>query len=140
MSDSGIKAPGMDPFDLGTDDPRVIAVRITGKITGESMARFIEQVEAIRDAGQKSLVYIDLAAFEGTELSVAREKFAHMGTLWNGIERLAYVLDIQWMTRMMGLVDAITPMHVRAFGHDQAEAARRWVLTGEEPAADSEEE
>ena len=122
---------GMEPMDLGTDDPRVIALRVTGKVTGESMARFIEQLQQIRDSGQKALVYLDLATFEGSEFAVAREKLSNMSTLWSGIERMAYVLDIQWITRMMGLVDAVTPMHIRAFSHDEAEAARNWVLTGD---------
>ncbi len=121
---------GFEFIDLGTDDPRVIAMRITGKLHAEVITELVERLEAVSATGQKSLVYIDLMTFEGSELAVVREKLAHIRTLWNGIERLAYVLDWAWMSKMVGLVDAVTPMHLRAFGHEQDEEARAWLLWG----------
>ncbi len=121
---------GFEFIDLGTDDPRVIAMRITGKLHAEVITELVAHLEAVSATGQKSLVYIDLVTFEGSELAVVREKLAHMRILWNGIERLAYVLDWAWMSKMIGLVDAVTPMHLRAFGHDQDEEARAWLLSG----------
>ena len=55
----------------------------------------------------------------------------HMGTLWNGIEKCAYVVDRRWMSQMIGLVDAVTPIHLRAFGGDEDAAARAWVVSTE---------
>ena len=72
-------------------------------------------------------------AYDGYDLGVVKEKLAHMGTLWSGIERCAYVVDKGWMATMIGLVDAVTPMHLRAFGSDQDADARAWVLSGDEP-------
>jgi hypothetical protein len=122
---------GFEFIDLGTDDPRVIAMRITGKLHAEGMAELVKRIETVAATGQKSLVYVDLATFAGSELGVVKEKLAGMRTLWTGIERLAYVLDMEWMSKMIGLVDAVTPMHLRAFGHDQDEEARAWLLSGE---------
>ncbi len=122
---------GFEFIDLGTDDPRVIAMRINGKLHAEVITELVERLEAVFATGQKSLLYIDLVTFEGYELAVVREKLAHIRILWNGIERLAYVLDWAWMSKMIGLVDAVTPMHLRAFGHDEDEEARAWLLSGE---------
>lgn len=122
---------GFEFIDLGTDDPRVIAMRITGKLHAEGMTELVERIEAVAATGQKSLVYIDLVTFKGYEIAVVKEKLAGMRTLWTGIERLAYVLDWEWMSKVIGLVDAVTPMHLRAFGHDQDEEARAWLLSGE---------
>ena len=82
---------------------------------------------------------VDLAHYDGYELGVVKEKMAHLSTLWNGIERVAYVLDVAWMSNAIQLVDAVTPMHLRAFGHDQADDARSWLLseTVEEDGAES---
>ncbi len=121
---------GFEFIDLGTDDPRVIAMKLTGKLHAEGMSELVERIEAVAATGQKSLLYIDLVTFEGSELAVVREKLAHIRTLWNGIERLVYVLDWAWMSKMVELVDAVTPMHLRAFGHDQDEEARAWLLWG----------
>jgi hypothetical protein len=125
------KDTGLEFIDLGTDDPRVIAMRITGKLHAEGMTELVERIEAVAATGQKSLVYIDLVTFKGYELAVVKEKLAGMRTLWTGIERLAYVLDWDWMSKVIGLVDAVTPMHLRAFGHEQEEEARAWLLSGE---------
>ncbi len=122
---------GFEFIDLGTDDPRVVAMRITGKLHAEGMAELVKRIETVAATGQQSLVYVDLATFAGSELGVVKEKLTGMRTLWTGIERLAYVLDIEWMSKMIGLVDAVTPMHLRAFGHDQDEEARAWLLSGE---------
>jgi hypothetical protein len=120
----------MERIDLGTDDPRVIALAARGKITGEAMAALVDRLEEIRATSQRALIYIDLTEYDGWEAAVVKEKLGHLGTLWHGIERLAYVVDKSWMAKMMPLVDAVTPMHVRAFGPDEADAAREWVLTG----------
>ena len=77
------------------------------------------------------MLYIDLVTFKGYELAVVKEKLTHIRTLWSGIERLAYVLDWAWMSKMIGLIDAVTPMHLRAFDHNQDEEARTWLLSGE---------
>ena len=119
--------------DLGTDDADVVGMKVTGKATAETISDLVERLEAIQRAGKKARLYLDLTAYDGYDLGVVKEKLAHMGTLWNGIERCAYVVDKGWMATMIGLVDAVTPMHLRAFGSDQEAEARAWVLSGEEP-------
>ncbi len=56
-----------------------------------------------------------------------------MRALWDGIERMVYVVDAQWMTTLIGLIDSVTPMHIRAVGHDQADEGKRWLLEGTSP-------
>ncbi len=121
---------GFEFIDLGTEDPRVVAMRITGKLHAEGMAELVKRIETVAATGQKSLVYVDLATSAGSELGVVKEKLTGMRTLWTGIERLAYVLDVEWLSKMIGIVDAVTPMHLRAFGHDQDEEARAWLISG----------
>lgn len=122
---------GIETIDLGTDDPNVVAIKITGEFTGEAMQEFIARIEEIRAAGNKALVYIDLLGYEGQELAVAKNKLANISTLWTGIERMAYVVEAAWMMKAMKLIDAVTPMHFRAFGADEDAAARAWVVSGE---------
>jgi hypothetical protein len=109
-------------------------MKVTGKATAETISELVERLEQIQSAGKKARLYLDLTAYDGYDLGVVKEKLAHMGTLWSGIERCAYVVDKGWMVTMIGLVDAVTPMHLRAFGSDQDAEARVWVLCGEEPA------
>jgi hypothetical protein len=119
---------GIEFVDLGSDDPSVIGVKVTGTVTAHAMNRLIERIESVRASGHKARMYLDLADYDGYELPVVKEKLAHMGTFWNGIERCAYVIDKGWMSTAIGLIDAVTPMHLRAFGTDQDDEARAWVL------------
>jgi hypothetical protein len=119
--------------DLGTDDADVVGMKVTGKATAEMISDLVERLESIQRAGKKARLYLDLTAYDGYDLGVVKEKLAHMGTLWSGIERCAYVVDKGWMATMIGLVDAVTPMHLRAFGSDEDADARAWVLSGDEP-------
>jgi hypothetical protein len=124
---------GLRFIDMGVDDPDVIALAAQGKITGDDMARLIEALETRMAQGHKARLYIDLSEYTGYELPVVKQKLSHMGTLWNGIAKCAYVVDKGWMTKAIGLVDAITPMHLRAFTADERAAARAWILAPDDP-------
>ena len=120
---------GIEYIDLGTEDPAVIALAVRGKITGDDMTVLIGRIERVREQGAKARLYLDLSEYAGYELPVVREKLMHMGTLWGGIEKCAYVVDKAWMNTMINLVDALTPMHLRAFAVDEDAAARAWVIS-----------
>ncbi len=120
---------GIEYLDLCSDDPSVIGLKASGTITADAMVALIDRLESVQASGHKARMYLDLTEYKGSELSVVKEKFAHMGTFWNGIERCAYVVDKGWMSTAIGLIDAVTPMHLRAFDPDQDAEARAWVLS-----------
>ena len=122
---------GIEYLDLGPDHPNAIGLRLTGKFTGEDMADLIGRIEAASAGEENARLFVDMRDYTGWELDVAREKLQHMSTLWNGIDRVAYVVDNLWMANWIGLVDALTPMHIRAFTEDQVEEAKQWLLEGE---------
>ncbi len=124
---------GITYVDLGGHDDALIALVVRGKITGDDMAGLIEKVEGVRAEGRKARLYVDLTDYDGYAFPVVREKLMHLNALWNGIERCAYVVDQRWMSRMIGLVDAVTPMHLRAFGADEDAAAKAWVVSANPP-------
>jgi len=114
--------------DLGTNDANVIGLKVIGKANADTITELVERLENIKASGHKARMYLDLSEYEGFELSLVKEKLAHIGTLWSSIERCAYVIDKSWMTTAIGLVDAVTPMHLQAFSSDQDAEARAWVL------------
>ena len=130
MDETNDSTGGVEFLDLNTDNPNVFGMKVVGRITGDAMSGLVERIERIQETGQKARVYVDMVEYDSWEFSVVKEKLAHMGTLWGGIERLAYVVDKEWMARWIGLVDAVTPMHLRAFEHDETEEARTWLLKG----------
>ena len=114
--------------ELGTDDANVIGLKVVGKANADTITELVERLENIKASGHKARMYLDLSEYEGFELSLVKEKLAHISTLWSSIERCAYVIDKSWMTTAIGLVDAVTPMHLQAFSSDQDAEARAWVL------------
>ena len=118
-------------MDLGPDNPNAAGFRVTVTFTGEAMADLIGRIEEVSSRGEKARLFVDLTDYAGWDLDVAKEKFQHMSTLWNGIGRVACVVDNLWMANWIGLVDAVTPMHIRAFTSDQADDARDLLLTGD---------
>lgn len=127
---------GLEFIDLGTDDPNVIGLKATGKATAEDITRLVERLDNIQASGHKARLYLDLTGYQGYELPVVKEKLAHMGTFWSSIDRCAYVVDNAWMSTVIGLIDAVTPMHLRAFGTDQDTEARSWVISGAESSSE----
>jgi hypothetical protein len=123
------ESTGIELTDLGSGDSTVIGMKVTGRVTAEGMAEFIARLEEVTAEGGKARVFVDMVGYDGTEFAAAKEKLGHMGTLWSGIERVAYVVDRGWMSSWIGLVDAVTPMHLRAFGPDESEEAKAWLLS-----------
>lgn len=122
---------GIEYLDLGPEHPSAIGLRLTGRLTREDMADLIGRIEQASSGGNKARLFVDMRDFSGWDMEVAREKFENMGTLWNGIGRVAYVVDNLWMANVIGLIDVVTPMHIRAFTEDQVDEAREWLLLPE---------
>ena len=121
---------GIEWLDPGDTAPGVIGLKITGKVSGNDLAQLVERIEACSRDGEKARVYVDMTGFVGYELDVVREKLTNMSVFWNGLERCAYVVDNTWYSHAIGLVDAVTPMHLRAFRSNDREQALAWVAEG----------
>ena len=119
---------GVEFSDFGAEHPNAFGMKVTGRVTGEAITGLVERIEGARASGGKARIFVDLVDYDGYDIDVVREKLSHMGTLWSGIEKLAYVVDKDWMAKWIALVDAVTPMHLRAFEQDEGEHAKAWLL------------
>jgi len=57
-------------------------LKLVGKANADTIIKLVERLEKIKASGQKARVYLDLSEYEGFELSVVKEKLAHISTLW----------------------------------------------------------
>ncbi|MCP4380809.1 MAG: STAS/SEC14 domain-containing protein [Hyphomicrobiales bacterium] len=119
---------GIEFIDLGSNEPGLVAVKVKGEITGAAMAAFVSRVEALHAAHDKLRLFVDMTEYSGFEWAVVQEKLANFRTLMTSFDRLAYVVDADWMATWIGLVDAVTPMHIRAFKPADRQKAIDWVL------------
>ena len=116
---------GID-FEEGLAD-ECIAMTIDGKVEVEGMAELVRRVEKTKEAGKTCRMFLDLRTFK-FDAGVVGEKLKGMSALWSGIDRLAYVVDSSALRSVIGVVDAVTPMHLRAFSPEQADEARAWAF------------
>ena len=62
-------ATGSESVDLGTDDPSVIALKVNGKATADTISELVARIERIQAAGQTASLSLDLRADGGYDLS-----------------------------------------------------------------------
>lgn len=119
---------GMQYIDIGADTSNVVAVAAAGEISADAMADFIQKIETRSTDGEKLRLFVDMTGYTGFEWGVVPEKLAHLRTLLTSFDRIAYVVDRGWMATGIGLVDALTPMSLRAFSAEDRDEAVAWVL------------
>ena len=124
-----IVATNYEELELDQGYQDVLAVKLSGTISGEDMKLFNDRLDEIIAQEDKARVYIDLTDYEGFDASMVVEKFSHLGAYWVGIRKLAYIVNREWMQNAIGFVDTLTPMHMRAFTHDQVDIAQQWLLS-----------
>jgi len=118
---------GMQFIEPPQPNDRVVATEVTAKVTADDMKALIERMQPIVDRGEKANLFIDMKGYDGAELGVTREKFKHMGTLWNGIDKFAVVGAPRWMEIWSKVANPITPQHIQSFQPDKAEDAWTWL-------------
>lgn len=123
MNLSGFKQVKLkeQPFNL-------IAFEVVDKLTTDDMHYFNLKLEQITKSGKKALVYVDLTTYEGFEIGVVFEKLSHFDTIWSGIGRCAYIVNRDSLSNIIGLIDVVTPMHLKAFNDTQIEEAQNWLF------------
>jgi len=114
-------------FEEGLDDGR-IAMTVDRTIEAEGMTELVQRIQEIQASGRKARILLDLRSFS-FEAGVVGEKLRSPSTLWSGIDRLAYVVDSSILRSVIGAVEPVTPMHLRAFCSGQVDTARDWVFS-----------
>ena len=123
MSYSRIQIPG--------DEGHVFAVVIEGPLDASMITEMIDFIREKEREGRKARIYVDLhgsIVFDRGMLGTAKEKLLHMKEIWTGIERCAYVMDNDLLEGLIPVFDAITPMDLRIFEHDEIDEARAWIV------------
>ena len=124
MSETGIR-----PVEHASGDPRLIAYEIVGKVTEAEMQDILRRVEAVQARGEKALIYQALVEMHGVEFSAMIAKMKGMKTLWKGVARVAVLSDSGVLRSLVGgVMDAITPMEMKAFELAERDAAFAWLL------------
>ena len=124
------------------DSPdHVIAVRLTGKVTGEDIARYREILDAKLAQEREISLCVDFAGLEDMDFDAftagARADFellSHLGRF----HRCAFVSDKEWPEALVRYIDPIFPvLELKVFPAGERAAAIAWAA---EPKAEAEPE
>ena len=127
----------MHEFIDSPDD--VIALKITGSITGDDLTAIMDRTEAIMAKGGKVHVFVETQGISGIQVSAMPQHMSRALPLFGKLGqfgRVAVVADQAWMRAGSRLESALLPnisyMVVGPEGRDEALA---WVLRGEKAEA-----
>ncbi len=102
-----------------------IAIQASGTLTGEDYDAVLPDIEKIIEKHGKVRVCIDMASFDGWEMSAAWKDMIFGIAHWNDLDKLAIVGDAKWEEWSATITDVMMHGAVRHFPvRDQAEALK----------------
>lgn len=113
----------------------VIALRVSGKITGADLDTVMDKLDAAFAQHEKIHIFVETQAIDGIELaglpSYMTRALPLFGKL-NRFGRVAVVADQAWVRTGSRIESAMLPfVSYRVFTPDEREAALAWVKGGE---------
>jgi stage II sporulation SpoAA-like protein len=116
----------------------VIALKISGRITGEDLDPIMDRLDAAMAKHEKVHVFVETQGISSIEISAlphyASRAFPLFGKL-NRFGRVAVVADQAWVRVGTRIESAVLPgISYRTFEPHERERALIWALTGKEPA------
>lgn len=127
-------------YEITTDDEHtIISLLVSGETPLEEMQRFVAELEAVTLGyhGREIKIMADMRAFKPTSAVVAEQlqKVQEFG-LHNGVVRVAEIVASAAVATQLNIVAkrSQTDQVLRRFSPADLEAARQWLITGQEPA------
>ncbi|QIK96123.1 STAS/SEC14 domain-containing protein [Sphingomonas sp. HDW15A] len=115
----------------------VLAVKLSGTITGEDLDLIMDRTEAILAAHRTIHVYVETHGLDGIQLSALPHYMGRAMPLFGKrgrFRRVAVVAEQRWVRASSRLESALLPgITYLVVGPDRREEALAWALKGEEP-------
>jgi hypothetical protein len=109
------------------DDGKVLAVRVSGKLTREDYERFVPGVERLIQQHGKLRVLCEMSDFHGWTAGALWEDIKFDLKHFRDVERLAIVGEMKWQKGMVVFCRPFTTAGIKYFDHSQVNEARAWL-------------
>ena len=110
----------------------VIALRVSGKITGADLDAIMDRLDAVMAAHDKVHVFVETQVIEGIELSGLPSYMQRAMPLFGKLDRfgrVAVVADQAWVRAGTRLESALLPsIRYRVYMPDERDEALAWVI------------
>lgn len=107
---------------------KVLAVRVSGKLTKEDYGHFVPEIERLILQHGKLRLLCEMQDFHGWTAGALWEDFKFDLKHFRDIERLAIVGETKWQKNMAVFCKPFTMASVRYFEHSQANEALAWLV------------
>ena len=109
------------------NDGRILAIRVSGKLTKADYVYFAPEFERLVQLNGKLRVLFDLAGFHGWEAGALWEDIKFDFKHFADIDRLALIGDKKWQQGMALFCKPFTKATIRSFHDVDAADARKWL-------------
>lgn len=112
----------------------VLALRVSGKITGGDLDAIMDRLDAVMEAHDKVHVFVETQGIDGIELSGLPSYMQRAMPLFGKLGRfgrVAVVADQAWIRAGTRLESALLPsIRYRVYMPDERDEALAWVIGG----------
>jgi hypothetical protein len=117
---------------IGTGSPKMVGLKLCGKLHDEDYKRFVPTMEAALTAEGKVRLFIQFDDFHGWDLHAAWDDLKFGMRHYSDFERIAMVGDRVWESWMASFCKPFSKAKVKYFDRSEADAAWKWL--GEDEA------
>ena len=117
---------------IETDSPKVVGVKLSGKLHDEDYKRFVPMIESILTAEGKVRLFVQFEEFQGWDMHAAWDDFKFGLKHYSDFERIAMVGDRKWEKWMASFCRPFTKARVKYFDKAEVDAAWKWLESNEE--------
>jgi hypothetical protein len=112
---------------METHFPRVVALKLCGKLHDEDYKQFVPRMESILTAERNVRLFIQFQDFHGWDMHAAWDDLKFSLKHYSDFERIAMVGDRRWEKWMAGCCRPFTKAKVRYFEMSEVDAAWKWL-------------
>ncbi|CCO23663.1 STAS/SEC14 domain-containing protein [Maridesulfovibrio hydrothermalis] len=108
--------------------PKVLGLKIDGKITEEDMKKVIAVCEDKMKAEERIAIYVEIVQMNGVTFSALKEDLKFALPNFKRFSRKAVVSDSKWHEPLIKIGDKLFPsIEIKHFNPEEREAAVKWV-------------
>jgi hypothetical protein len=115
---------------LPTTSPKVIGLRLSGKLHDEDYKSFVPVLDAAVAAEGKVRLFAKFEDFHGFDLHAAWDDFRAYIRHHRSFDRIAMVGDYKWLKWTVTLFRPFTKAKVRYFDASEVDVAWNWIGEG----------
>ncbi len=117
---------------IETGSPKVVGLKLSGKLHDEDYLRFVPLIESILTAEGKLRLFVQFDEFQGWDMHAAWDDFKFALKHYSDFERIVMVGDRRWEKWMTSVCRPFTKATVKYFDRAEVDAAWKWLRENDE--------